>query len=818
MLAQADCKVLIAGSLRSVTDLKEERDLDLTTYAGRYNAAVPAFNDPAELSAEPIAGFAQLDVDGLFYPSPKVIAFNASFNPGNPFYSEIILSDGLTKRSLKPSGLDLLSGELWVPDFALGGSITIDGPDATAFTWGLGVGTRPSYVGAPQNIVLHFMPSRAGMHRAVMHVHQPGFGNSFDLALEADGSTSLPADVVVFDTFGAGRLRGGETSEFGPVAFGNTSYKPFMVMNAGTTATDQPIQLNISGANASDFVVTPAEVPVLAPDASARVSIEFKPSGVGERIATLSIGTKGDTGFPMIINLRGTGFGAPVLSTPVPDKIVMAGSSLSLGLNVVSSSPVTWQWFKEGKRIGGARGMSLSIAQASLADAGTYTARATNVAGSTISAPIRVGVYEPQPSQVRYVGVGKSITLACNAAGPGLTYAWSHRDRGPIAGATTSRLVISSAKPTDDGFYQCWLSMNATTVPTGETLVSVRSVPAVQPVPSLQWAVGAQVAFALATTSGEPARWTAVGLPPGIKLDTLTGLISGSPMIAGTFTVRITAAASGGVSQPMVAVVTVINPFAALRGSYDIGLWRSSNLTEGLGGAVRVMVQTNGSFTALMRLASQDLTGQRRGKLRSIPAIGRLKVGDGGVIKSDPVALTNVAGWTWALEVVPGTPSSLLVSFQGTGGGAFDNDSAMAAKGRTTVPAAWAGNFTPAAFDMIRTPALTVHGSNTLTFSVSRTGTFVWVNRLTVGGEIISLTGATTMSEDQQGSTPIFGFLSGTAGARSLIGNVSSSLPSLNSLGGALNWGSGIEWFPNAVYRDPLLQGDFGNAVPTGLR
>jgi hypothetical protein len=59
------------------------------------------------------------------------------------------------------------------------------------------------------------------------------------------------------------------------------------------------------------------------------------------------------------------------------------------------TAPVTWQWLKNGLPIAGATSNSYVISSATLSDAGSYRARATNAGGSAESNTITINVVTP---------------------------------------------------------------------------------------------------------------------------------------------------------------------------------------------------------------------------------------------------------------------------------------------------------------------------------------------------------------------------------------------------------------------------------------
>jgi hypothetical protein len=75
--------------------------------------------------------------------------------------------------------------------------------------------------------------------------------------------------------------------------------------------------------------------------------------------------------------------------------------------------------------------------------------------------------------------------------------------------------------------------------------------PTIDPTISIQaWVKGRFNAYQPAATDS-PTSWAAVGLPAGVTISTTTGLIQGTPTVAGVFNVKLTATNAAGTSQPV---------------------------------------------------------------------------------------------------------------------------------------------------------------------------------------------------------------------------------------------------------------------------
>ncbi len=78
--------------------------------------------------------------------------------------------------------------------------------------------------------------------------------------------------------------------------------------------------------------------------------------------------------------------GAPVITTGPSNQTVTVGSPVTFNVAVTGSTPLTYQWGKDGAAIAGATGSSLSLNSVLTTDAGTYAVSVTNSLGSASAA------------------------------------------------------------------------------------------------------------------------------------------------------------------------------------------------------------------------------------------------------------------------------------------------------------------------------------------------------------------------------------------------------------------------------------------------
>ena len=127
---------------------------------------------------------------------------------------------------------------------------------------------------------------------------------------------------------------------------------------------------------------------------------------------------------------------------------------MTLTALVSNPTPTSFQWHKNGSDISGATGMSYTLYNAQMADAGTYSVSAYNAAGSATSsnAVLNVGITPGitlQPVSM-LVPMGAATNLSVTATGAPLSYLWI-KNGFVLPGATNSVLNFPSFVSTNSG-------------------------------------------------------------------------------------------------------------------------------------------------------------------------------------------------------------------------------------------------------------------------------------------------------------------------------------------------------------------------------
>ncbi|HEY0944318.1 MAG TPA: immunoglobulin domain-containing protein [Opitutaceae bacterium] len=174
----------------------------------------------------------------------------------------------------------------------------------------------------------------------------------------------------------------------------------------------------------------------------------------------------------------------PVTITAHPlSQAVAVGAPVQFSVTATGTSPITYQWQKNGAAIDGATGTELALASARLSDAGAYTVVMTNPAGSVTSDPGTLSVSAPpqivaSPQNAESY-VGGTATFRVEATGSDLVYRWTH-DGDTIAGASAATLLLTNLQVGDAGVYQVIVSnaLGAVTADAASLSVSPDAPPA----------------------------------------------------------------------------------------------------------------------------------------------------------------------------------------------------------------------------------------------------------------------------------------------------------------------------------------------------
>ena len=263
---------------------------------------------------------------------------------------------------------------------------------------------------------------------------------------------------------------------------------------------------------------------------------------------------------------------APGITTPPASQSALTGATITFTVAASGSPAPTLQWQKGGANISGATSATLTLTSLTLGDAGSYTAVATNSAGSatssaavlTVTAPATAPSFTTQPANQTALAGGNASFAAAASGSPAPTYQWQ-KGGVNIAGATASTLTLTGVTTGDNGSSYTVIATNSAGSATSSaallTVSTLATAPSIATQPVSQTAqVGAGVSMVVSAT-GTPTpsyQWSKNGvIISGATVATysLASAVSGD---AGSYTVVATNSAGSVTSNPAVLTVNAL--------------------------------------------------------------------------------------------------------------------------------------------------------------------------------------------------------------------------------------------------------------------
>ncbi|MEJ2177185.1 MAG: choice-of-anchor D domain-containing protein [Gammaproteobacteria bacterium] len=226
--------------------------------------------------------------------------------------------------------------------------VTLSGPNVDQFVVTQFPGT-PVAAGGTRTFIIAFEPDSSGLKQATISIaNNDSDENPYNFTIQGRGTnldmSVLGNSVEIGDGDSSPSVADG--TDFGAVAVdGGSAQRSFDIM---ATAGDRQLTANprvqISGTNASDFSVTTDAASVIGEGSTTSFTIEFNPSGVGQRSATVVIPNNDPDAYPYDFAIQGAGSGADLSLdlTDVSDPLA-PGESLAYGVSVTNLGPATIQ-------------------------------------------------------------------------------------------------------------------------------------------------------------------------------------------------------------------------------------------------------------------------------------------------------------------------------------------------------------------------------------------------------------------------------------------------------------------------------------------
>src|SRR5437870_2266098 len=342
--------------------------------------------------------------------------------------------------------------------------------------------------------------------------------------------------------------------------------------NAQTfTINNPPPPVISSGAAATGTVGVAFTYQIVASNCPTSYNATGLPSGLTVNTSTgLISGTPTTAGTYSVTisatNSGGTGSATLTLTIKPPAPVITSPATATGQVGVAFSYQITatnnpTSYNATGLPAGLTVNTSTGLISGTPTTAGTYsvTISATN-SGGTGSATLTLTINPAKPVITSSLTATGQVGVAFSYQITATNNPTSYNATGLPAGLTVNTSTgLISGTPTTAGTYT--LTITATNAGgTGSATLTLTIKPPAPVITSPATATG-QVGVAFSyqiTATNNPTSYNATGLPAGLTVNTSTGLISGTPTTAGTYSVTISATNSGGTGSATLTLT--INP------------------------------------------------------------------------------------------------------------------------------------------------------------------------------------------------------------------------------------------------------------------
>jgi hypothetical protein len=265
---------------------------------------------------------------------------------------------------------------------------------------------------------------------------------------------------------------------------------------------------------------------------------------------------------------------SPSITAQPSSQTVTAGQTASFSVVATGSAPLSFQWKKNGVAIDSAASSSYTTPATVTSDGGTqFTVVVSNAAGSVTSAAamltVNGGAVAPsittQPaSQTVSVGQIASFSVAATGSAP-LSFQWK-KNGVTITGATSAGYTTPATATSDSGeLFTVTVSNSAGRATSTAATLTVNSVASALQITTTQLpggTLGGTFTSTLSATGGtRPYIWSLLNgaLPQGLTLSS-SGVISGTPTVAGSSPFTVAVKDSTGASASANLSINVVTP------------------------------------------------------------------------------------------------------------------------------------------------------------------------------------------------------------------------------------------------------------------
>ncbi len=398
-----------------------------------------------------------------------------------------------------------------------------------------------------------------------------GAGALHSLALRADGS------LIAWGDNSLGQVSGTPAgSGYGGIAAG--AYHNLAIQSGGSPVIIlQPVSQTVDYLQGAIFEVVAVGAPSLTyqwqRDGRNLIgmtksvlnlpSVQPYNGGVYTVVVRNALGSVTST--PVTLTVAGL---VPQLTVSIQDTTVVCGDSVSFQVQATGPSPtgqLNYQWSFQGVPIDNATGTNLALSNVTTAQGGQYSVTVTNQYGSTSASALLTVQVDPVVITSPLTAVatqGSPFSYSIQASHSPLSFSALFLPNG--LNIDTNSGVISGT-PLDSGAFSSIISaFNTCTNGTATLQLNIASsVPVLRTAPTATGTEGVPLNYQI-TASGPNLSYAAQNLPPGLGVNTNSGLISGTPVLAGSYNSVVSASNRWGTATAAVRFSITNAPITGL--------------------------------------------------------------------------------------------------------------------------------------------------------------------------------------------------------------------------------------------------------------
>ncbi len=334
--------------------------------------------------------------------------------------------------------------------------------------------------GQNQTFQIQFAPKSAGSVSGSISIVSNASNIPLTISLSGNGTSTL----AITRQPGSQSVVAGQTASFSVVATG-TGTVSYQWKKGGTP---------ISGATAASYT-TP---PTTSSDNGAQFTV----------VVTDSSGSVTSNSATLTVTATAV---APSITSQPANQTVAAGQPATFSVTATGTSPLTYQWKKNGTAIGGANSASYTTPATSISDNNAqFTVTVTNSVSNATSNAATLTVKVPpsitaQPAN-KTVSVGQTATFSVTATGTGtLSYQWK-KNGTAIGGATSASYTTPAAIASDNGAqFTVTITDLVSSVTSNAATLTVNAPPSISTQPASKTVIAGQTAtFSVGATGTAP--------------------------------------------------------------------------------------------------------------------------------------------------------------------------------------------------------------------------------------------------------------------------------------------------------------------------